>query len=137
VPWFHLEKAPADHLKKRLTQLDALHRQTQKPQFVMLLGEALEIATFRALASQTDLDFFGNYPDLADHADNSLYTKEEPPSSLSGRRIPSGKKVDFLIRQSGAGYAGIEVKNVREWFYPVKKFATCCSSAAPSISCRY
>jgi len=118
VPWFHLKETDPETVKKRLSELDALHRQTQSPQFVMLLGQTLEIATFRALQAQTTLNFFGNYPDLAAHDDSTLYTKEEPPSSLSGRQIPSKKKLDFLIQDPHSGYAGIEVKNIREWLYP-------------------
>jgi len=118
VPWFHLSNVDPQALKKRLSELNALHRQTQNRQFVTLLGQALEIATFRALQTQNTLNFFGNYPDLNAHDDSTLYTKEEPPSSLSGRQIPSGKKLDFLIHDADARYAGIEVKNTREWLYP-------------------
>ena len=78
----------------------------------------MEIATFRALQAQTALHYFGYYRDLADHDDSSLYSKEEPPSSLSGRTIPGGKKLDFLLHHAHAGYAGLEVKNIREWLYP-------------------
>ena len=118
LPWYHLKETDTAAVKKRLSELEALHLQTQKPQFVMLLGQALEIATFRALQAQDTLSFFGNYPDLSAHDDSTLYSKEEPPSSLSARHIPSGKKLDFLIQHPVAGYAGIEVKNIREWFYP-------------------
>lgn len=118
IPWFHLTDADQPTLDKRLAELDTLHRQTQKPLFVMQLGQTLEIATFRALRSQSSLTFFGNFADLDAHDDSKLYSKEEPPSSLSGHQIPSGKKLDFLVQHEQAGYAGIEIKNVREWFYP-------------------
>ena len=36
---------------------------------------------------------------------------------MSGRQIPGGKKLDFLVISLSAGLAGIEVKNVREWQY--------------------
>jgi hypothetical protein len=118
VPWFHLKDTDPEALKIRLAELTTLHRQTQRPQFVTLVGQTLEIATFRALQAQTSLNFFGNYPDLTAHDDSTLYSKEEPPSSLSGRQIPSGKKLDFLIQDPHGGYAGIEVKKIREWLYP-------------------
>ncbi len=118
IPWFHLANAVAANVDRRLSELDALHQQTQDQAFVMQVGQALEIATFRALQSQSSLAFFGNFPDLAAHDDSKLYRKEEPPSSLSGREIPSGKKLDFLVQHGKGGYAGIEVKNIREWFYP-------------------
>jgi hypothetical protein len=81
---------------------------------------------------QTALTFFGNYPDLQSHDNRTLYSKEEPPSSLSGRQIPGGKKLDFLIHHPSAGYAGIEVKNIREWIYPDREeiremLSKCCA----------
>jgi len=118
LTWFHLANADTANVNKRLSQLDALHRQTQDHKFVMKLGQALEIATFRAPQSQNSLAFFGNFPDLDTHDDSTLYSKEELPSSLSGRQIPSGKKLDFLVHYGKGGYAGIEVKNIREWFCP-------------------
>lgn len=118
VRWYHLATENAYVVAKRISELDTVHQQTQRRQFVVLLGQALEIATFRALLGQTTLNYFGNYPDLDAHDDSTLYTKEEPPSSLSGHQIPSGKKLDFLIQHPQAGYAGIEVKNIREWMYP-------------------
>lgn len=132
VPWYYLTTTDTATVTKRLTELDALHRQAQKPQFSVLLGQTLEIATFRALQAQTSLHFFGNYPDLHSHDDSTLYTKEEPPSSLSGRQIPGGKKLDFLVHHPSAGYAGIEVKNIREWIYPDRDeiremLSKCCS----------
>jgi hypothetical protein len=117
-PWYHLTTANANTVKDRLSELDSLHRQTTKSKFSMLLGQTLEIATFRALQTQTVLNYFGNFWDLEAHDDSDLYRKEEPPSSLSGRQIPSGKSLDFLIQYGQDGYAGLEVKNVREWYYP-------------------
>ncbi len=78
----------------------------------------MEIAVFRALKTQSTLAFFGSYPNLDQHDNATLYAKEEPPSTLSGRAIPNAKKFDFLISYPTAGFAGIEIKNVREWFYP-------------------
>src|SRR5258705_1587509 len=33
-------------------------------------------------------------------------------------RSPSGKKLDFLVHYGKGGYVGMEVKNIRKWFYP-------------------
>lgn len=98
----------------------------------MRIGQALEIATFRALTSQNQLTFFGHFSDLDAHDDSTLYSKQEPPSSLSGRQIPSGKSLDFLVNHTQAGYAGVEVKNIREWIYPDRQeirdlLFKCCS----------
>jgi hypothetical protein len=132
VPWYYLAATDTAAVTKRLAELDALHRQAQKPQFSVLLGQTLEIATFRALQAQTALNFFGNFPDLHSHDDSTLYIKEEPPSSLSGRQIPGGRKLDFLVHHTAAGYAGIEVKNIREWIYPDREeiremLSKCCA----------
>lgn len=51
----------------------------------MRMGQALEIAVYRALKDQTTFDTFGAFLDLDDHDDSTLYQKEEPPSSASGR----------------------------------------------------
>jgi hypothetical protein len=132
IPWFYLAETNAAEVEPRAVELDAIHRETQRPLFVMQLGQALEIATFRALRAQTTLNFFGHFSDLDEHDDSTLYSKEEPPSSLSGRRIPSGRKLDFLIHHENSGYAGVEIKNVREWFYPNRveireMLAKCCA----------
>lgn len=132
LPWYYLANVDQALLTKRLHELDALHRQTAKKDFSNLLGQALEIATFKALKGQTELVFFGNYPDLDAHEDNKMYRKEEPPSSLSGNQIPGGKQLDFLVHHKTAGYAGLEMKNIREWIYPDRDeirelLAKCCA----------
>ena len=132
LPWYYLANVDKELLDQRLNELDALHRKTAKKEFSNLLGQALEIATFRALKQQTDLVFFGNFPDLDAHDDDKMYSKEEPPSSLSGNPIPGGKQLDFLVHHKTAGYAGLEMKNIREWIYPDRDeirelLAKCCA----------
>jgi hypothetical protein len=108
----------------------------------MLIGQTLEIAVYRSLLSQNVLDFFGAYTNLDAHDDSSLYVKEEPPSWLNGREIPDNKKFDFLIRHPTAGYAGIEIKNVRQWLYPNRDeisallFKCCCLDVVPVLIAR-
>lgn len=82
----------------------------------MLLGQTLEIAALRALQSQSNLIYLGDFRDLDTHDDSTPYSKTEPPSTLSGRRI-SGE-LDFLVLHPEAGFAGLELKNIREWLYP-------------------
>jgi hypothetical protein len=118
VPWYYLARTDPEKVKQRIFELDAIHRKTKKQQFTTLIGQTLEIAVFRALQTQSQLNFFGHFPDLDAHDDTTPYSKHEPPSFLSGRLIPSGKQLDFLIQHHDAGYAGIEVKNIREWIYP-------------------
>lgn len=142
VPWYYLKDADPEAVLQRLSQLDALHRQTQKPSFTGLLGQTLEIAVFRALRSQSFLEYLGHFNDLDAHDDGTPYSKEEPPSWLSGRQIPSGKKLDFLVRHPGAGYAGIEVKNIRQWMYPDRDeiramlFKCCSQDVTPVLIAR-
>jgi hypothetical protein len=118
VPWFYLDQTPEDEWKSRLDAMEEVYRKTQRHTLNIMLGQVLEIAILKALRSQSTLEFFGDYPDLDTHDDSQPYTKEEPPGSLSGRRIPGTKKLDFLIQHPDAGYAGIEAKNIREWLYP-------------------
>jgi hypothetical protein len=70
----------------------------------MLIGQALEIAVFRALAGQMALQSYGGFLDLDDHDDSTLYSKEEHPSLLSGHRMPGDKKLDFLLYHPEAGH---------------------------------
>jgi len=107
----------------------------------MRMGQSLEIAVFRALRQQPLL-FFGHFPNLDQHADDQLYSKEEPPTSVSGLSVPSGKRLDFLLVHPSAGLAGIEVKNIREWLYPNRAepldllFKCCHLNAVPILIAR-
>lgn len=117
-PWFYLASTDLAAVKERVAELDSIYRQTIQPNLIMRIGQTLEIATFRALQAQTDLHYFGHYLDLDAHDDSTLYRKEEPPSFISGRHIPNDKKLDFIVQHRDAGYAGLEIKNIREWLYP-------------------
>ena len=115
--WFHLKSTPAEIVKERLiTQLSVV-RQIQTKQFLKRMGQTLEIGLYRALAKQEILEFFGAFPDLDDHDDSALYSKEEPPGWISGKGV-GDKRVDFLVRHPEAGWAAIEAKNIRAWLYP-------------------
>ena len=116
TPWFHLATADPRDVAARLSVLRPLHLAVQQTNFAKRLGQTLEIATYRALLSQSALTTFGSYLDLDEHDDSTLYRKEEPPSTISGRTCGS-RKLDFIVSAGGA-MAGIEIKNVREWMYP-------------------
>jgi hypothetical protein len=117
VPWFHLSESDPEAVKQRLSQLGELQLKTQSGAFATVLGQALEIAVFRALESQSTLHYLGHFLNLDEHDDSTLYKKMEPPSWLSGRHTPGGKNLDFLVHHEGQ-YAGIEAKNIRQWIYP-------------------
>ena len=102
---------------RRLATLEPIHRATQDQGFTQRAGQTLEIAIFRALLSlPPSIPFFGGFPDLADHDDDRLYTKRDPPNFVSARS--SVGKLDFLLHHPEAGLVGVEAKNIREWLYP-------------------
>lgn len=114
--WYHLATTPRDEVESRLTEQLAIHDKLVHHAFTTRLGQALEIAVYRALL-EADLDFLGGYTDLESHDDSTLYHKEEPPTLFKGKQIPDGKRLDFVI-MSNSGRAGVETKNIREWLYP-------------------
>ena len=118
APWYHLVATDPDEVVRRLGILEPIREDTLKQDFRMRAGQALEIAVFKALRTQTELPFFGSYTNLEEHDDSTLYKKEEPPSWVSGKCIGGGRKFDYLAMDSHAGPVGIEVKNVGEWLYP-------------------
>ena len=118
VPWFHLADIPPATLQNRLHEQLPVLQCLQSGNLGLRKGQCLEIAIYKALLRQDTLEYLGDFPDLAKHDDSILYSKEEPPQALSGRRFPRDQRLDFLIRHPNAGWAAIESKNVREWLYP-------------------
>lgn len=79
-------------------------------------GQALEIATFRALiAASPAIKTFGGFPNLSAPAKSGLYKKNEV-HKLSGLSL-GDEALDFIV-QAGGEDCGVEVKNIREWLYP-------------------
>ena len=118
TPWFHLRTATPAAVAQRLAEQEAIHRATQDQRFTRRMGQTLEIAVYKALRDQDRLEYFGHFLDLEAHDDSQPYQKTEPPAHVSQRAIPGGKRFDFLLQHPTAGWAGVEVKNVREWLYP-------------------
>jgi hypothetical protein len=115
--WYHRAIANPEAVQRRLELLRPLHQRTNDRHFTIRLGQTLEIAIFRSLG-RSQLNFVGGFPDLGDHDDSTLYSKEEPPLSFSGRRMPGDMRFDFLIFHPVVGPLGVEAKNIREWIYP-------------------
>ena len=115
VPWFHLAEEAPDLVQARLDEQSPIHLALQQGDLSQRIGQCLEIAIYRALLQQHGLEFFGHFRGLDDTDDSTLYSKEEPPQSMSGRELPG--ELDFLIRHQTAGWAGIEAKNTRPWLY--------------------
>ena len=119
APWYFLTDADPAFVKQRLAHLEAIHRRVDRQGVKVRIGQTLEIAVYRALkvaASAGAGHFIGDYPNLEEHDDATPYRKEEP-LSISGRRAPQGKSLDFIAVTDSLG-AGLEVKNIREWIYP-------------------
>jgi hypothetical protein len=116
VPWYHLTVTPPKTVKARLDVLRPIHLRLQQQSFTNRLGQTLEIAVYRALRANPEIHTLGAFPDLDAHDDSTLYHREEPPSTISGKTTPG--KLDFIVVAKPWALAGVEVKNVREWLYP-------------------
>lgn len=140
APWYHLAEADQAVIDERLQVLVPMHREFQR--LGMRIGQALEIAVFKALRMQNQMLFFGHFKDLDAHDDSTLYQKEEPPQAVSANAMPGDRSLDFLANTTAAGLAGIEVKNIREWIYPnreevIELLLKCCSiDAVPVLIAR-
>lgn len=135
APWFHLPETPAETVRQRLEEQLPVYRKFRHGNLGARIGQCLEIAIYRALLRQDNLEHFGSFTDLADHDDSSMYSKEEPPQSISGRRLSGNQRLDFLVLHPDAGRAGIEAKNVREWLYPDREEITDLLSKAVALDC--
>lgn len=139
--WYFLDQTPTQTVQTRLAELEPIHKALGEQSLTMRVGQALEIAVYKALRSQDILLFMGHYLDLDSHDDAILYSKEEPPSSISGKTIPTKGKLDFIAIHT-TGPVGIECKNVREWQYPDRPeirgliYKCCCLDAVPVLIAR-
>ena len=117
VPWYHLNTTPAEVVQERLDELQPIYAKTQDRNFVQRVGQALEIAIFRALenlhAEHPDVHFIGGFRGLDKHDDSRLYSKIEP--EISGHLASDGI-VDFVLISPIP--AAVEAKNLRQWIYP-------------------
>jgi len=115
TPWFHLSDAKPELIAARFAELEPIYAVTQDGGFSVRLGQALEIAVYKALSRGGQV-FLGGFSDLPAHDDSRLYKRIEPPRMLSGKTIEKGP-LDYIVAQTGCA-AGLEVKNYRTWLYP-------------------
>ncbi len=108
---------PASRVASRFEQQVQIWNELQKLQLSKRIGQALEIAVYRSLVSQSTIDHIGGFTDLDEHDDARLYSKEDP-SLINGRRLPGKKRVDFVLSYDHSRWAVVEVKNTRQWLYP-------------------
>jgi len=137
APWYLLAGADQTVIDARLHVLEPMHRSFQR--LGMRIGQALEIAVFKALRMQNQMMFFGHFKDLDAHDDLTLYQKEEPPQASQLQCNAGDRSLDFVANMPAAGLAGIEVKNIREWIYPNREevILKCCSiDAVPVLIAR-
>lgn len=117
IQWYHLASTDSRIVGQKLTHLREIAEQINKNDLRKRIGQALEIAVFRSLSKQTKLAFLGHYDGIDEDPDSGLYTKREPPNSMSGRAIEGKKNLDYIVMHDGV-FGGIEVKNIRPWIYP-------------------
>lgn len=115
--WYHRSTESPARVDAKLAQLRPLYAKLNNHSLNLRLGDALEIAVLRAL-QRSPMHFVGGFHDLTEHDDSKPYRKEEPPLTLSGRRMPGEMRFDFVAFHPVAGALGIEAKNIREWIYP-------------------
>ena len=120
APWYHLNTTSDGDVQQRLNELQPVYARTSERNFTMRLGQALEIAIYRALQNLHDsvpgVQFFGGFRDLDAHDDATLYSKIEP-EIISGRQTHRGV-VDFGLGIPQGTLAAIESKNLLQWIYP-------------------
>ena len=117
--WYCLAGTPGNVVEERYREQAVVHRQLSRGGVPQRLGQCLEIAVYRALAAQ-DREYFGRFGDLdltSEERKKARYRKEEPPPYIGNLVIGGERRLDFMMRHEEAGWAGIEVKNVRAWLY--------------------
>ena len=118
APWFYLPSTPRNTIEERLAEQLSIFQRLHRGNFVMRVGQCLEISIYRSLLRQSALAYLGSFRNLEEHDDSRLYSKEEPPQTLSGKHLIGDQKLDFVVHHPEAGWVGIESKNIREWLYP-------------------
>ena len=119
--WYYLADTPRRTVKQRLEEQLPIFQGLHVGGLGKRVGQCFEIAIYKALLGQNTLDHLGRFRDLEEHDDSRLYSKEEPPQSISGNSLSGDQRLDFLIHHKEAGWAGIEAKNIREWLYPSRR----------------
>lgn len=111
--WHHLTTMPADYVSQRLAAQRPIYQQVHGSEFVKRVGDALEVAVFRAIL-EAKYHHWGGFVSI-DGPDSVRYKKIEPPTTYNLRT--SASPVDFHALVGGEVVA-IEVKNTREWVHP-------------------
>jgi hypothetical protein len=118
VAWYYPPDITQEKLDKRWNAQLPVYQSLNAGSLPMRVGQALEIATYRALLAGPLDEFHGRFLDLDAHDDSTMYKKEEPPQHIGARALPGKQNLDFLVRHPTAKMLGLECKNVRPWLYP-------------------
>ena len=83
------------------------------------------------------VDLLGRFKglDTSKETRKNVYKKEEPPNYLGNLRIEGNRQLDFLFQHPESGWAGIEIKNVRQWLYPCRAEIRDLISKAVALDC--
>jgi hypothetical protein len=84
--WYALEDAPPNWVAERIASQFEVLRQTLDNAFVRRVGDALEIAVYRALKA-SPLHSLGGFRGLTVERTTRSPRKEEPPSIFGGREL--------------------------------------------------
>ena len=136
-PWYYLAATPEDVVDRRYREQVAVHGRLSRGRVPQRIGQCLEIAVYRVLSAM-DSEYLGRFDDLdlaSERRRKVLYRKVEPPLHIGNRRIGGDRRLDFMLRHDDAGWAGIEVKNVREWLYPGRVEIRDLLSKAVALDC--
>ncbi len=87
--WYSLSTTPPSLVQERFSELEPIRHAMSAGMFPELVGQALEIAVFRALQSQSIFQFLGHFYELDQHDDSTRYRKDHPPPALSGKPMPN------------------------------------------------
>jgi hypothetical protein len=113
--WLHLAEENPRRVADRLNELQPLWTELTEKKTTGRTGQALEVATFRAIVTADGVTPYGGFFDLEAHGDDRAYSKEDI-HNFNGRSL-NKRSLDFLVAVAG-DHCGIEVKNIRPWIYP-------------------
>ena len=134
--WYYLSESDPDFVEERYDIQGTVYRGVTDGKITPRLGQTLEIAVYRALNDQPHV-YLGRFKglDTSKETRKKVYKKEEPPNYLGNLRIGGNRQLDFLFQHAESGWAGIEVKNVREWLYPDRAEIRDLISKAVALDC--
>lgn len=118
--WFANASTSSTAVTTQLDTLAPLYKTVSTGTFLNLVGDALEIITFKTLQTLSDnsprFSFLGSFDLDAPKTSGGRFRKTEPPNTVSGHT--SAGRPDFILFGFDAGPISIECKNYREWLYP-------------------